>query len=119
MIDVYGDEMFSSLISLWAYHLSRAELDRARDVLGVLRGSLSGTREWFRPAKLAGSGMISWFEGDFVASCATLEDAADSIAPAERSSSVDDYWFVPNDPTASIHTHLALARFMTGDTVGA
>ena len=119
IIDVYGDEMFSSLISLWAYHLSRAELHRARDVLVILRRSLTGEREWFRPANRAGYGMLSWFEGDFPASDEALEDAAGAVADAKNGSSVDDYWFIPNDPATSIFTHLGLARFMMGDTTGA
>jgi class 3 adenylate cyclase len=120
MADAQGDEMFSSLISLWAYHLSRAELDRARDVLETLRPSLAGTRAWFRPANRAGFGMISWFEGDFDASREILEaSAADLTRSLLDEAAVDDVWFVPNDPTASIHTHLALARFMGGDSAGA
>ena len=30
--DPRGDDMFSTLISVWAYHLSRAELDRTREI---------------------------------------------------------------------------------------
>jgi class 3 adenylate cyclase/tetratricopeptide (TPR) repeat protein len=119
MVDAQGDEMFSSLISLWAYHLSRAELARAREVLETLRTGLEGTREWFRPANRAGFGMLNWFEGDFAAARDVLEAAASDVELGDRDSAVDEVWFVPNDPTASIHTHLALARFMCGDTAGA
>jgi class 3 adenylate cyclase/tetratricopeptide (TPR) repeat protein len=117
MADAQGDEMFSSLISLWAYHVSRSELDRARDVLEALRRSLYGPREWFRPANTAGFGMIEWFEGSFAAAFETLQSSADALGDDEEN--VDDVWFVPNDPTASIHTHLALAAFMCGDIVAA
>ena len=37
---------------------------------------------------------------------------------AEPSDDVDAVWFVPNDPVAAMHTHLALARFTAGDTDG-
>ena len=119
MADARGDEMFSSLISLWAYHLARAELDRTRDVLETLRTGLAGTREWFRPANHAGFGIISWFEGDFGTAREILEAAEADLAGGRTDAGVADFWFVPNDPTASIHTHLALARFMCGDSDGA
>ncbi len=119
MRDVHGDEMFSSLISVWAYHLSRAELARARQVLEALRSNLAGSREYFRPANRAGFGMISWFEGDFGTARAILEEAVDLLGGAGVDADVSTVWFVPNDPTASMHTHLALARFMSGDTAGA
>ena len=119
MVDAQGDEMFSSLISLWAYHLSRAELARAREVGETLRSGLEGSRAWFRPANRAGVGMLDWFEGDFATARDILEAAASDVEVGGRDSVVDEVWFVPNDPTASIHTHLALARFMCGDTAGA
>ena len=46
--------MLSTLISLWAYYLSRAELDRAREVTVTLRGSLGDQPETLRPTNLAG-----------------------------------------------------------------
>lgn len=117
--DAQGDEMFSTLISLWAYHLSRAELDRARQVLETLRSALTGSREYFRATNLAGFGMIQWFEGDFPGALEVLERAMADVVLNEGAPEVDRVWFVPNDPIASIHTHLALARFMRGDTAGA
>ena len=119
LTDVQGDEMFSSLISLWAYHLSRAELQRARDVLVTLRKSLEGERAWFRPANQAGFGMLDWFGGDFAEAGQILATAADGLVDIVATQSVDEVWFVPNDPTTSVYTHLALARFMVGDTAGA
>ena len=38
---------------------------------------------------------------------------------AEPSNEADAVWFVPSDPVAAMHTHLALARFTAGDTKGA
>lgn len=119
MSDARGDGMFSALISLWAYHLARAELDRAGDVLDVLRQQLQGSREWFRPANRAGYGMIEWFRGHFEPALALLEQSRGELTGSRVDSEVDETWFVPNDPTASIHVHLALARFMRGDTAGA
>ncbi len=119
MTDARGDEMFSLLISLWAYHLSRAELDRTRDVLDVLRGQLDGRREWFRSTNRAGYGMIDWFRGDFGHALDILEEVRADPAITAARDDVDTVWFVPNDPVTSIHTHLGLARFMQGDPTGA
>ena len=54
----------------------------------------------------------------FDAARAKLEEAAtqDCIRSARRFSGA---WFMPNDPLASVHTHLALARYMQGDITGA
>ena len=43
--DPHGDELFSTLIALWAYYLSRAELGRAREVSVTLRDALAGERD--------------------------------------------------------------------------
>jgi hypothetical protein len=119
MVDAQGDEMFSTLISLWAYHLSRAELDRASQVLDTLRGALTGTREYFRAANRAGYGMIEWFRGDYPAALSILEEAMAELLVADPGGEVDAVWFVPNDPVAAMHTHLAIARFTAGDSRGA
>ena len=47
-----------------------------------------------------------------------LEEAVALLA-VDTTPEVDAVWFVPNDPVASMHIHLALARFMAGDTAGA
>ena len=119
MVDAQGDEMFSTLISLWAYHLARAELDRGDQVLDTLRRALTGNREYFRAANRAGYGMIDWFRGRYEPALSILEEAMAELLVAEPTNDVDAVWFVPNDPVASMHTHLALARFTAGDTKGA
>ncbi len=118
MTDAQGDEMFSTLISLWAYHLSRAELGRSTQVLDALRGALTGSRRSFRATNRAGYGMIRWFEGDFDGGREVLEEAVAMLA-VDTAPEWDSVWFVPNDRITSMHVHLALARFMAGDTAGA
>ena len=77
--------MFSSLISLWAYHLSLVpSSDSAKDVLETLRPGLSGARVWFRPVNHAGFGIISWFEGDFAASREDPRSLGRAISRADR-----------------------------------
>jgi class 3 adenylate cyclase len=116
--DPRGDDMFSTLISVWAYDLSRAELDRARQVSETLRDALGGERDYFRPQNLAGFGMLDWFAGRFAGAVETLTTATDDLAEVGREDDVAAVWFVPNDPTAAMYVHLALARFMAGDVAG-
>jgi tetratricopeptide (TPR) repeat protein len=117
--DPRGDDMFSTLISLWAYYLSRAELDRTREVTATLRGALDGEREYFRPMNFAAFGMLDWFAGDFTSANEKLTVAMADLDELPRGDDVEALWFVPNDPVVAVHVHLALARFMAGDTAGA
>lgn len=117
--DPRGDAMFSTLISVWAYDLSRAELDRARQVTETLRGALDGQRNHFRPQNRAGFGILDWFAGSFASAADTLAAATDDLAQMGKADDVVAAWFVPNDPTVAMYVHLALARFMTADVTGA
>jgi tetratricopeptide (TPR) repeat protein len=112
--DPRGDQMFSTLISLWAYHLSRAELDRAREVSATLRTALGTERSFFAPQNLAGFGMLDWFGGSFTTALDKLSAAIDQLADVGREDAVSAAWFVPNDPTVAMYAHLGLARFMAG-----
>ena len=108
--------MFSTLISLWSYHLSRAELARTREVSETLRAALlRGERGYFWPQNLAGFGMLDWFAGSFDSAVNTLATATDDLAEAGGKSDISAIWFVPNDATVAMHVHLALARFMAAD----
>jgi tetratricopeptide (TPR) repeat protein len=117
--DPDGDDMASTLISLWAYDLSRANLDRARQTSETLRRSLVSGRGWFGPQNLAGFGMIDWFCGNFDRSAAELTEATEMLANTEREETISRVWFVPSDATAGMHSHHGLARFMVGDVGGA
>jgi tetratricopeptide (TPR) repeat protein len=117
--DPSSDDMFSSLISVWAYDLSRADLDRARHVSETLRVALEDGRDYFHPQNLAGFGMLDWFAGNFASAIRILTAAAEDLAAMGREEEVAAAWFVPNDPTVAIHVHLALARFMMADVPGA
>jgi tetratricopeptide (TPR) repeat protein len=117
--DPGGDDMISTLISLWAYYLSRGELDRAREVTVTLRGTLGEQPETLRPTNPAGAGMLDWFAGDFTSASEQLTAAVDALDKLPGGGGVEAVWFVPNRPFVAMHVHLALARFMVGDTAGA
>lgn len=115
--DPDGDDMASTLMALWAYDLSRGNLDRARQTSETLRRSLVSGRGWFGPQNLAGFGMIDWFCGSFDRSAAELTEATEMLEGREET--ISRMWFVPSDATAGMHSHHALARFMVGDVGGA
>jgi class 3 adenylate cyclase len=117
--DPHGDDMLSTLISLWAYYLSRAELDRARWVTTTLRDTLGKQPETLRPTNLAGSGMLDWFAGDFTTANEELTAAVGALDKSPSAGNVEAVWFVPNNPFVAMYVHLALARFMAGDPAGA
>ena len=112
------DEFFSTLVALYGYYAMRADLDRADRLLGSVRTGLTGRREWFRPFNDAGFGMLAWYRGEFDSARDKLEAAA-ALRSDEGAQELAAVWFMPNEGTASIYTHLALARFMKGDVTGA
>ncbi len=111
--------MFSTLISLWSYHLSRGELDHALQTSTTLRSALAGSRSYFRPQNLAGFGMLDWFAGSFTSAVDTLTRAPDELAELGDYGDISQMWFVPIDANAAMHVYLGLARFMASDVAGA
>lgn len=114
-----GNAIFSTLVALWSYHLSRAELGRTREISTTLRSGLSGSRSYFRPTNLAGFGMLDWLEGKFAPALATLRTATAEQAELGGYADISDVWYVPIDATAAMHFYLAVARFMAADMPGA
>lgn len=114
----FTDDMFATLVSLYAYYAMRADLTRVEQLLESLRATLDGRREWFRAYNTAGFGMLAWYRGEFGAAIARLEEAA-AARSDDNAPEVDAVWFMPNEGTASIYTHLALARYIVGDLAGA
>ncbi len=115
--DDVTDDLFAILTALWAHYTIRANLRRAQQVLqaiddGVVKGQ---SAEW--PTLTAGWGMLAWYRGEFDVARERLEYAASqqrNVRPA-----LINAWFMANDPITSIHTHLALARYVQGDLSGA
>jgi tetratricopeptide (TPR) repeat protein len=61
--------------------------------------------------------MIAWYRGEFDKALAGLTSAADHADIDAREQ--ETRWFMPNEPVASVYTHLAAARFVIGDHTGA
>jgi class 3 adenylate cyclase/tetratricopeptide (TPR) repeat protein len=115
--DLHEAELFSTLTALWAYYLPRGDLRRTLQVAESIRGQGSRANRWFHPVNEAGFGMVAWYSGDFADARSALEQTTAAVAGTERTD-FESVWFVPNDPIAGIHTHLALARFVQGDLDG-
>ncbi len=114
-----NEEMLRSLIPLWSYYASRADLRRATEVIELLRTVLPERSGPFLIENRAGFGMLDWFGGRFVDADRCLRAAAADVERRAGESPLAGRWFLPNDPTASIYTHLGLSSFVRGDSAGA
>ncbi|OBI40574.1 hypothetical protein A5707_09155 [Mycobacterium kyorinense] len=111
--DLREDVLLSTLFALWAYYLPRGDLRRCLQLSESTRGKIPG-RGWFRPA----FGAVALFRGDFGTARAVLEEVAAEVTQRDLTA-FESVWFVPSDPVTSVHTDLALARFVQGDVCGA
>lgn len=116
--DLRDDELFATLLAVGAYYVWRADLHRAGQLLEVLQAATEHGRQWFRPAIDGSAGIVAWLRGEF--------DAARLHFDQATTGRVDDYeqqiqalWFVPHDPVALAHEHLAWDRLVHGDLAGA
>lgn len=116
--DPHGDAMFSTLMSLFAYHVG-SDLERARQTLTTLRSTLVGPRSVYRPINRAAFGLLEWLAGRFSSALETLTDARAKVAEIGEEGDVSPMWFVPQDPRATMHLYLAVSRFMASDLTGA
>jgi hypothetical protein len=113
-----SDELFATFCALYGYYAMRADLDRVEQLLRSVRENLLESRQWFRPFNDAGFGMLAWYRGDFNGARQKLQSSAtarNEVGARELAA----IWFMPNEATASIYTHLALAHYMQGDLAGA
>ena len=116
--DLREADLVATLTALWAYYLPRGDLRRTIQVSDSIRRQVPTDRRWFRRLNNTSYGMVAWYSGDFAQARELLEDGISGVAdlPPPDTGSV---WFVPNEPVTSMHTHLALARFIQGDFGGA
>lgn len=117
----HAPNMVSTLTAMWSYYVWRADLAQARQVSSTLQALVS--EDWgvfWRPQNIASFAMLDWFEGDFVRADQQLQAAIDSLYTTETfDKEATAAWYLPTHPTVAMHLHLAIARFMVGDTVGA
>ncbi len=116
--DLREADLVATLTALWAYYLPRGDLRRTIQVSDSIRRQIPTDRRWFRSLINTAYGMVAWYSGDFAEARELLEEDISGIASLARPDT-GSAWFVPNEPVASRHTHLALARFVQGDFSGA
>jgi class 3 adenylate cyclase/tetratricopeptide (TPR) repeat protein len=113
-----GPQLYATLGALWSYYTARGDLQRATQLGESIRSRLADMPEWNRAVNTLLFGGLAWFQGDFRRARA-LTEAAATMAGDVGEPRVEDSWFLPNEPFATIYTYLAMSRFMEGDLAGA
>lgn len=116
--DLHDDALFATLLAVGAYYLWRADLRRASQLLKVLQAGTEHGRQWFRPAIAGSSGIVAWLHDEFDTARAYFEQATTRLAE-DYEHQIQALWFVPHDPVALSHEHLAWDRLIHGDLLGA
>ncbi|MGE2718483.1 ATP-binding protein [Mycolicibacterium celeriflavum] len=111
------EEFVTTMTALYGYFATRADLQRAEQVLTAVRAGQKRDVAWFLVNNDAGFAMLAWYRGQF----SSAREALESIAARTDVGAGEDeaHWFIPNEPLASIYTHLAAARLVMGDFAGA
>lgn len=116
--DLHDDDVVATLTAVGAYYLWRADLQRAGQVMAVAQVGTEQERQWFRPAVDGSAGIIAWLRGEFDTARTYFDRAATGLAD-DYERRLQDLWFVPHDPVALAHEHLAWDRLVHGDLAGA
>ena len=111
------DDLFSTVMSLYPYYTMRADLDRSERLVMSVRAQLTGPRASFLPINEFGLGQLAWYRGEFGYAKEKLGLAAATLTEA-CTRDLETMLFMPNDATAGLYTHLAMARFIEGDLTG-
>lgn len=116
--DPHADGLFSTLMALFTYYVTRADFTRAQRIVDSLRLGVDAGREWWRAENLGGAATVAWFRGEFGEALA-MQEQADRLMAARGSRDVEAEWFMPHDPVVLGLCSLALARWVHGDLDGA
>jgi class 3 adenylate cyclase/tetratricopeptide (TPR) repeat protein len=116
--DLRNDDVFAALLAVGAYYIWRADLRRAGQVGMILQADAEPGRRSLRPAIDGSSGIVAWLRGDFDTARTHFEQATANLSEGyERR--LQTLWFVPHDPVALAHEHLAWDHNIRGDLAGA
>jgi class 3 adenylate cyclase/tetratricopeptide (TPR) repeat protein len=115
--DARDDDLLATLSAVGAYYLWRSDLRRAGSLLQAAQAATEYGREWFRPALAGSSGIVAWLRGEFDIARNYFEQATGLADDYEQR--IQAIWFVPHDPVALAHEHLAWYRLIQGDLAGA
>ncbi len=112
--DLRDDQLFATLLALCSYYVPRADLDRADQLLQLLLTGADQERQWFRPAIESALGMVAFQRGQFDTARAHFERATAGLTEDDEHH-IEALWFIPDDPIALAHEHLALDLLLHGD----
>jgi tetratricopeptide (TPR) repeat protein len=115
--DVRDDDLLATLSAVGAYYLWRSDLRRVGSLLQAAQATTEYGRQWFRPALAGSSGIVAWLRGEFDIARDYFEQATGLADDYEQR--IQAMWFVPHDPVALAHEHLAWYRLIQGDLAGA
>ncbi|TFV57071.1 cyclase [Mycobacterium sp. PS03-16] len=116
--DLRDDEVWSTLVSVSGYYISRADLDRADQLLQLAESAPDMGRGWLRPAINGALGMTAFVRGDMSRARGYFAKALVDVDIHDRQRTAE-LWYVPHDPVSMAHEHLAMDRIWHGDLDGA
>jgi tetratricopeptide (TPR) repeat protein len=112
--DLRDDQLFATLLALCSYYVPRADLERAAQLLQLLLTGADLGRQWSRPAIESGLGMVAFQRGEFGTARGHFEQATVRLLEDDEHH-IEELWFIPDDPIALAHEHLAMDRVLHGD----
>ncbi len=110
---VGSGQMFATLISLWAYYSSRAEFDRAIQVLDLLHANDAALPPAMSAMIEGCYGLVAWYRGDYVQGrerYAVMQTMFENVVAGADLSS---WWFIPTDPYVVSTTNTPLMVAMS------
>jgi class 3 adenylate cyclase/tetratricopeptide (TPR) repeat protein len=116
--DLFDDQVLATLFAAGAHYVWAADLHRATQILELLQAHLEQKHQWLRPAIDCGAGMVAYLRGEFDTARAYFDLATVDMVEDDHNP-VEAWWFVPHDPVALAHGHLAFVRLLCGDLAGA
>jgi class 3 adenylate cyclase/tetratricopeptide (TPR) repeat protein len=109
-------EHLSPLLQAWSYFCVHGDLDRTEEMCVTDLRQLAQLSPLAPPESISW-GITLWFRGEYERA---IEEMRSFLASSYAASpGIPPGWPLPNDPVATVHSHLAAALAMIGDPVGA
>jgi serine/threonine protein kinase/tetratricopeptide (TPR) repeat protein len=112
--DLRDDQLFATLLAVCSYYMPRADLARASQLLEVVQTGAEQGRKWFRPAIESALGVVAFLRGEYSTARRYCEQATVGLTEDDEHQ-FEALWFIPDDPVALAHEHLALIHILHGD----
>jgi tetratricopeptide (TPR) repeat protein len=116
--DLRDDALIATLLAVITYYGWRADLRRTAQLLDMVQAGPEPERQWFRPAIDSGLGLVAFLRGEFDTARSYFENAPAAM-PEDGEYHIEAMWYIPHDPIAFAHEHLAIVFLLHGDLTGA